>query len=107
MSDQLNKEYQATPAATLEQQIMNPNFPKNEREWWAAARIEQLEAALRDMAQEDATNARRMRTAIVMARKKLDISRPVWTGPILQADGILEQALTVNNDRAALGEEHT
>ena len=44
MSDQVNKEYQATPAATLEQQIMNPNFPKNEREWWAAARIEQLEA---------------------------------------------------------------
>ena len=44
MSDQLNKEYQATPAATLEQQIMDPNFPKNEREWWAADRIEQLEA---------------------------------------------------------------
>ena len=31
----------------MEQQIMDPNFPKNEREWWAAARIEQLEAALR------------------------------------------------------------
>ena len=50
MSDQLNKEYQATPAATLEQQIMDPNFPKNEREWWAAARIEQLEGALREIA---------------------------------------------------------
>ena len=49
MSDQVNKEYQATPAATLEQQIMNPNFPKNEREWWAAARIEQLEAALKPL----------------------------------------------------------
>ena len=45
MSD-IEKAYQATPAATLEQQIMDPNFPKNEREWWAAARIEQLEAAL-------------------------------------------------------------
>ena len=44
MSDQVNKAYQATPAATLEQQIMDPNFPKNEREWWAADRIEQLEA---------------------------------------------------------------
>ena len=43
MSD-IEKAYQATPAATLEQQIMDPNFPKNEREWWAADRIEQLEA---------------------------------------------------------------
>ncbi len=49
MSDQVNKEYQATFAATLKQQIMDPNFPKNEREWWAADRIEQLEAALRDI----------------------------------------------------------
>ena len=47
MSDLVNKQYQATFAATLEQQIIDPNFPKNEREWWAAARIAQLEAALR------------------------------------------------------------
>ena len=47
MSDQVNKAYQATPDITLEQQIMDPNFPKNEREWWAAERIAQLEAALR------------------------------------------------------------
>ena len=46
MSDLMNKEYQATPAATLEQQIMDPNFPKNEREWWAADEIERLRAAL-------------------------------------------------------------
>ena len=46
MSDIVNKAYQATPNATLRDQIMNPNFPKNEREWWAAARIEQLEAEL-------------------------------------------------------------
>lgn len=50
MSDLVNKAYQATPNATLRDQIMNPNFPKNEREWWAAARIEQLEAALREIA---------------------------------------------------------
>ena len=47
MSDQVNKAHQATPATTLELQIMDPNFPKNEREWWAAARIAQLESALR------------------------------------------------------------
>ena len=67
-----------------------------------AAEIERLRAALREMAQEDGTNARRMRAAIVAARAKLTISRPHWTGPILQADGILAQALTVNNDSAAL-----
>ena len=49
MSDLVNKAYQATPNATLRDQIMNPNFPKNEREWWAADRIEQLEAALREI----------------------------------------------------------
>ena len=49
MSDLVNKAYQATPNATLRDQIMDPNFPKNEREWWAAARIEQLEAALREI----------------------------------------------------------
>lgn len=54
MSDQVNKAYQATPATTLEQQIMDPNFPKNEREWWAADRIAQLEAALRAVTQEAA-----------------------------------------------------
>lgn len=34
---------QATPATTLREQIMNPNFGKNEREWWAARRIAELE----------------------------------------------------------------
>jgi hypothetical protein len=45
MSD-AEKAYQATPASTLEEQIMNPCIAKNEREWWAAAEIERLRAAL-------------------------------------------------------------
>jgi len=48
MSD-AEKAYQATPASTLEEQIMNPCIAKNEREWWAAAEIERLRAALRDL----------------------------------------------------------
>jgi len=28
---------------------MDPNFPKNEREWWAAARIKRQAAALRKL----------------------------------------------------------
>jgi hypothetical protein len=45
MSD-AEKAYQSTPASTLEEQIMNPCIAKNEREWWAAAEIELLRAAL-------------------------------------------------------------
>lgn len=48
MSD-AEKAYQATPASTLEEQIMNPCIAKNEREWWAAAEIERLRAALREI----------------------------------------------------------
>ena len=58
----------------------------------------QLRAVLAEMAREDGTNARRMRAAIVAARKKLHLVRFQWCGPIVQADGILANALTVNND---------
>ena len=33
---------QATPSASLEEQILNPNIPKNEREWWASKHIKYL-----------------------------------------------------------------
>ena len=33
-----------TPADSLEQQIIDPSFPKNEREWWAAEEITRLRA---------------------------------------------------------------
>jgi hypothetical protein len=33
-----------TPADTLEQQIIDPSFPKNEREWWASEEIARLRA---------------------------------------------------------------
>ena len=48
MSD-AEKAYQATPASTLEEQIMNPCIAKNEREWWAAAEIERLNRELNDV----------------------------------------------------------
>lgn len=41
-----DKAYQATPAATLEEQITNPCIAKNEREWWAHHEIERLQTAL-------------------------------------------------------------
>ncbi len=44
----IDKAYQATPAATLAEQIMDPCIAKNEREWWAHHEIERLRAALRD-----------------------------------------------------------
>jgi hypothetical protein len=41
-------EHKATPRAELERQIMDPNIPKNEREWWAAAEIERLREVCKD-----------------------------------------------------------
>jgi hypothetical protein len=40
----IGKANRATPAATLEQQILDPNHPKNDREWWAADEITRLTA---------------------------------------------------------------
>jgi len=51
--------FEATPKAELERQIMDPNIPKMEREWWAAdeitrlrAEVEKLRAALEPFADE-------------------------------------------------------
>ena len=43
-------EHEATPRAELERQIMDPNIPKNEREWWAANEIERLQGHMRSLA---------------------------------------------------------
>lgn len=48
MSD-IEKAYHATPSATLEQQIMDTNFPKNEREWWAADEIDRQRTTVLDL----------------------------------------------------------
>ncbi len=41
-----NKPAKATPPKDLRERIMNPNFAKNEQEWWASQRIVELEKAL-------------------------------------------------------------
>ena len=41
--------YQATPSATLEQQMMDACAPKNEREWWAFAEIGRLRAEVESL----------------------------------------------------------
>ena len=46
---------QATPGATLREQIMDSRIPKNEREWWAARTIEKLERELAEAKQESRT----------------------------------------------------
>ena len=43
-----------TPADSLEQQIIDPSFPKNEREWWAAEEITRLRAEVEALKAEDA-----------------------------------------------------
>lgn len=48
----LNKAMKSTSTKDLEQAIMDSTLPKNEREWWAKQRIEDLQAALAAMTQE-------------------------------------------------------
>jgi hypothetical protein len=43
MSDD-KKPFQATPAATLEQHVMDARIEKSEAEWWASREIERLRA---------------------------------------------------------------
>lgn len=43
MSDDA-KPFLATPAATLEQHVMNPTIAKSETEWWAASELARLRA---------------------------------------------------------------
>ena len=42
-----------TPADSLEQQIIDPSFPKNEREWWAAEEITRLRAEVEALRAEN------------------------------------------------------
>lgn len=47
MDDSSKDGFQATPASTLEQQIMDACVPKNEREHWAAREITRLRAEVK------------------------------------------------------------
>ena len=59
MTDSGSKAYAATPAATLEQRIMDCNIPKSEAEHWASKEITALRAeveALRGALDQAATH---------------------------------------------------
>ena len=57
MDDAKNTYKVPTPQDSLESQIMDPNFPKNEREWWAAAEITRLRAEVEALKAENAALA--------------------------------------------------
>ena len=73
----------------------------------AALRAEnaRLRGALESFVSADATDAKRMRLAIVDARARLAKGRGLWNGPCHECDEVLRRALTVNNYPAALGEK--
>lgn len=50
------KEQNSMPPEELKRQIMSYSEPKNEREWWAMHRIEQLEAAKISVKQVECNN---------------------------------------------------
>lgn len=64
-----------------------------------------LRGALESFVSADATDAKRMRLAIVDARARLAKGRGLWNGPCHECDEVLRRALTVNNYPAALAEK--
>lgn len=83
MDDAKNTYKVPTPQDSLESQIMDPNFPKNEREWWAAAEITRLRAEVEAL-RADAPDAQRFRwmrdnPASIPYRDEMD----VWCVPYL------------------------
>ena len=67
MDDAKNTYKVPTPQDSLESQIMDPNFPKNEREWWASEEITRLRAEVEALKAENArlhTANERMRAAL-------------------------------------------
>ena len=64
--DDAKNGYQATPNATLEQQMMDACAPKNEREWWAFAEIGRLRAEVEALRAERQV----LNSAIVAAKSE-------------------------------------
>ena len=88
--------YQATPNATLEQQMMDACAPKNEREWWAFAEIGRLRADVEALR----ADADRLDCGQIMidTRDEFGDSKQVWhTGMNLRA--------AIDAARAAQGEK--
>ena len=70
--------YQATPNATLEQQMMDACAPKNEREWWAFAEIGRLRAeveALRADAERKRIELETMGDTVTSLRSEVALYR--------------------------------
>ena len=65
-------------------------------------RAGKLMVALADFTKAENSNARRMREAIVEARRRLAKGRFLWNGPCIECDGVLEQALRADNDAGAI-----
>jgi chromosome segregation ATPase len=68
----------------------------------AEAEKERLREALASATKAECSNARRMREAIVEARRRLAKGRPLWNGPCHECDGVLDQALRADNDAEAI-----
>ena len=57
MDDAKNTYKVPTPQDSLESQIIDPSFPKNEREWWASEEITRLRAEVEALKAENAALA--------------------------------------------------
>ena len=79
MSDSDAKCYAATPAATLEQHIMDCRIAKSEPEWWAKCEIERLRAELEQI----------IDFAVIRRQDGIEMGATVWR---LALDDIIKDA---------------
>ncbi len=63
---------------------------------------ETLRDALRNSVIAETSNGKRLRSAIVEARRILALHRPHWNGCHVQVDGILADALSAYSDPEAI-----
>jgi predicted RNase H-like nuclease (RuvC/YqgF family) len=100
MTDNVAKN--ATPRTELEKQIMDPNIPKYEREWWAAGEIERLEARIEEWKQRYET----ARLAHEEGRAEIERLRTDKDQLIaIAADEMRMRDAEIQRLRAALGEK--
>lgn len=68
----------------------------------ARQQIAALREALGEVTRAEASDARRLRDAVVEARQRLEKGRALWNGPCHECDAVLAQALRSDNDAEAI-----
>ena len=72
------KPFQSTPAATLEQHVMDARIAKSEAEWWANREIERLRARVAELRQHLSDAVSVANSAMIDANRCADRTKKKW-----------------------------